>query len=735
MSLYRRFLRLQPIFLALGLLVISSCQTTRDSHGIPVYVPNYYWNYYLRGIAYTLVGEWERAVADFETAIGRRKGALYGESREKKRTKTYGLHFLDNYFPHRELGICYYYTQRMADAERELNESLQMLPSSRAKSFLDKVRKARLSEQANLESDPIRFAIASPATVEYVNQSRLRLHGQVSSRYYIAGLTLGDDRQFIEAAQETVAFDRDIRLRPGPQDIVVSAEDLAGKRAEWRRSIIVDVEGPSISVSPSPNGDDTVVVVNVGDNESLSHVTIDGEPVMPGTDKRQYRQSIPIAPPRPVKIEASDRAGNRTSFEAHTGDMLKASIDSRTHYPDNRLADLPRSLQPGRTNTASSGSGNIVRRQASDVRLALGPGIASGKSDTTPPRLRLHPNIRDSVAVTTEYYILDLSVEDSGFMDSVTFFLNDMRESRGLREQKSIKHRFTHTIDLEPGANTLRVIARDWAGNRKEETFTIHRKLPNNQRQDLRMTLQSQIKMPEKAEADDRATRQLMSFMNTFVDNRRDQLMDTDIGSFLDNVFLDSEYPRFNLVERDPETMQRLLLEHELIHSSLADYRTAVTGGKLRMSEWLLKGSISFWGGEDNWVLDCTIVDVSTGVQIVSDDIQFEGFELDHVEFQLHGLIDKLTQQLPLHAAPVKARHRKKSVILPVGKADSLRQNLRVFFIAAEDKDSSFADPVAWEGKWVQGVVKSLTASESLIEILPPEAAESITVGDMVIMR
>ena len=83
-----------------------------------------WWSYYERGTSYLAGGFHEEAAADFEQA-------LKGRSRDTWRARTYGLHFVE-YFPARELGVCYLRLGRLDEAERQLQEALAMVDTERA---------------------------------------------------------------------------------------------------------------------------------------------------------------------------------------------------------------------------------------------------------------------------------------------------------------------------------------------------------------------------------------------------------------------------------------------------------------------------------------------------------------------------------------------------------------------------------------------------------------------------
>ncbi|NQT83868.1 hypothetical protein HQ563_12635, partial [bacterium] len=100
----------------------------------------YWWNFYERGVSRASEEQLSEAAEDFETAIGERKGATVPRPKDARRVRTYGMHFIDDYFPHRELGVAYYRMKRFADAERELLISLDQTPSAKARAYLNLVR-------------------------------------------------------------------------------------------------------------------------------------------------------------------------------------------------------------------------------------------------------------------------------------------------------------------------------------------------------------------------------------------------------------------------------------------------------------------------------------------------------------------------------------------------------------------------------------------------------------------
>ncbi|MGD9486862.1 MAG: CsgG/HfaB family protein [Calditrichaceae bacterium] len=78
-------------------------------------------------------------IGDYDTAILKFQQALKDQPVDKRKIRTYGMHFIQ-YFPHRELGIAYFNLGRMEEAKRHLAVSMKQEPSKRALEYLNKIR-------------------------------------------------------------------------------------------------------------------------------------------------------------------------------------------------------------------------------------------------------------------------------------------------------------------------------------------------------------------------------------------------------------------------------------------------------------------------------------------------------------------------------------------------------------------------------------------------------------------
>ena len=90
-----------------------------------------FYTYYDKASKYMQKGDWERAITEFKSAA-----SLEFEDAKKKRT--YGTRFI-KYFPHREMGICYYNLEEFDNAMGELQLSYAYKKSKRAEEYIKKL--------------------------------------------------------------------------------------------------------------------------------------------------------------------------------------------------------------------------------------------------------------------------------------------------------------------------------------------------------------------------------------------------------------------------------------------------------------------------------------------------------------------------------------------------------------------------------------------------------------------
>ena len=734
--------RRRPWCLALVLLILlaPSCRSPSgsgrqrepwDGAGDPAAIPGIpalrrpaWYNFYERGVALAMKGHWALAARDFLAATGEVPGAAYGNRRELWRARTYGLHFLDGYFPHREAGVCFFHLGDYDRAEGELQTSLEMLPTSRASAYLNRVREARLKDSAvRLDPEAIRFAIAGPAEGGYANRSRLVLQGTVSSRYWITDVRVNGSRPFIDQAEETYRLNTTLTVRPGPQQITLTATDLAGNTRSWERHFTVDLRGPVISLGLAAGTGGAEAEVLVSDDHGLARVLVDGKVIDRGPKPRRIVVRVPLAGLAALAVEAEDLAGNRARYQGAPETLSRAAPPPRRRASVVQVAWADRGLGP---------------LAQADVARPLLSAVPAGPEQLL---LTLSPPVKERTAVTTEEYYLELEVRDRGGIRLAGVRLNDGAEDIvDLGDACHTVQLLTQTLPLQrdpenskPTENTLVLRAEDCAGQKLEKRITIVQR----PRYDLdgRLRMQADL-MPFSAAGGPRLAAVAASLHEEFMVALRQP-----------------ERQRLGIVRHDPEVFERMKQEIQISHSAMAD-RVTLALGKVRVAEWLLRGQLCERSGAGNWELLLEVIDVESALVVAQVDMHFVGYDDADLRYRLEGLVAKLYQVLPAAAAPV-TRIEGRKCLVPLGRHDGVREQMRFVFISAGKADDPLlAEPItagpagapgagasaaagtdAGQPALVEGVVVRTDDRQCMVEIRPAAAAPKIAKNDLAVLR
>ena len=718
MKLFERRLVRLVLMTSMGLL--SSCQQPTDKHGIPTDIPNYYWNYYLRGIAYSLVEEWEKAAKDFEVAIGYETGAVYPEFNEKRRTKSYGLHFLDDYFPHREFGICLFYLGKIEDAEKEIELSDKMLPSSRAKDYLNKIHYLRLSKADESLEDTLNIDLMMNPNGPFTNQSSVLLSGNISSSFPINEVNINGEFELIERAETNHKINKQIDLKAGGQSVSVEAKSLSGNSTIWEKRIFVDLKGPVVSFSPSKNGDESEIFLRIIDNELLTELQIGSQKVPIAENQNYYEQHLYLHPKKSLTIQATDGACNKTIVKTDSTVLRKASIN---HYKEN-LANKHASLPP-----ALSFEPHSQYPHSSDIQLAINPFRRVKQNQISKLDIEISPKTEEEFSVTTPTYIFDFKIEASRLIDSVLIGFNkEQRKPINLREFNMIESRHTETFQLEKGLNHLLVIVHDQEGNIFKKDLRIERKVRFDKREDLRISLATMILFPKEDEFKKIRVKAFSKSLGVIFSSKHQKILNLELPRLLTTKVVNNSTKRFNVLARKPLIVKKILLEQDIKSSPVATYRFSAKKEGLLAAEWLLVATIHNWGGKDNWDIVGQLIDTSSSGEIlpIGIDMHFEGFDENTVNPRMENFVSKMVQQLPIRLASVK-ENTGRNVILGIGEKDNIRKGFRFMFIPTIQKDALFPEPLVTNNdQFIEGIVLSAKEHDCLVKILPKEALDKI---------
>lgn len=115
-------------------------------------------------------GEWSQAIENFQAA-------LQVKDRDSKKMRASGVTFIE-YFPHRELGICYFHLGENERAKQELTTSLAQEFSEKAKNYFDRISRGESPASTPSPTSSTRPAPPQPQPVERRAESAATVVGE-----------------------------------------------------------------------------------------------------------------------------------------------------------------------------------------------------------------------------------------------------------------------------------------------------------------------------------------------------------------------------------------------------------------------------------------------------------------------------------------------------------------------------------------------------------------------------
>ena len=304
------------------LILLSGCLSIQriqqaDPHTL---IHHNWWNHYQRGRLFLKEASFADALKDFEAALGITSVARTTNPTDHWRARTYGMHTLDGYFPHRELGICHFELGHFNRAQAQLELSMQMEPSARAKFYLNRIR----TQLASAHTPPV---ITCDALPTYTAQRTVALSGTVAGANPIRAISINGRDEFIELAADSLNFEIEIPLKEGTNAINIVAEDVSGLKTVQTLSLMADWTPPKIDLQR--NGSELELTFH--DDLNLQQVQLNQLTEAPAA--RTHVTSIPINATRALQLAAQDLAGNRTELNLSCSDLQQLAQPTENSPP------------------------------------------------------------------------------------------------------------------------------------------------------------------------------------------------------------------------------------------------------------------------------------------------------------------------------------------------------------------------------------------------------------------
>ncbi len=567
-------------------------------------------NYFERGQSYADGKFYQNAVSDFQEAIRQRK-------KDQRRARTYGMHFID-YFPHRELGIVYFEMGMLHEAKMELELSLDQFPSAKAQFYLDRVRK-KLFEEEMKEVPPPKLSLDFKSKTIWTRADPVILAGSAEDEHYIKTILINGAPIFLERSQKQVAFQKKLVLAQGRHKVEIEAYNIVGKRANQQVAIIVDREGPMISlehitVKEGSSGNQVTLAGFLYDQAGVSDLQINEQQISIESGIEVFFTYELSTEVDELELIGGDRLGNNTTARISLTESMAAD--------DNRV---------------------IYAGLFSDLGYPLS-AAAFGKRDNRAPEISLR-GWADEQTVYLEKVYLEGQVKD----EHQVVGLEIQNEPVLRRKGKLIL--FSQFVELKKGENQIAIRARDEKGHVAEKTISIIRRIPKALQLAERMSL---TVLPFDQTGD----------LTAASDACQDFLLDALVNQ-----------DRFQVVERNK--LDIILREQKLSRTNLFEEKTAIKIGRLVAAQSLIAGSIiqSRLGSE----IIARMIDTETSDILAVVDVYDEVTNISSLRSLSEGLAIKLHREFPLIDGVV-VQKKGNSIFSDLGKGKiKIRRRLIVF--------------------------------------------------------
>jgi TolB-like protein/tetratricopeptide (TPR) repeat protein len=556
-----------------------------------------WWNYYERALSFADGQFWDEAISDLMEAVNQR-------DEDQRMARTYGMHFVD-YFPHRELGVAYYHRGDLDLAEKELETSLEMADTGKAKHYLNLVRKKKLEiSRADQASPLITLAAASRQTLS--NRFKFEIKGEVKDDFYARDISINDQAEFIELSAEKLPFSKEIKLKKGLNRINIKSADLLGKVTEKTIEVFGDFEGPALQMKNLADGDsvaEETVVLNgaLADATGIAELKVNDQVIAYNKEKEvSFALDIKLEEgENKILLAATDAAGNTTNGELNL-----------TYKP--MLAYDPEPA-PNRFLTGDNPSRPILLAFSGSSEPGQTRGILHAAAKAA---FRL--NFKDLTKEQTVYYdtiYVDGTATGTYEIESVTINGEPLLIIPGRTVY------FNQLMELAEGENPITIEVTDAKGNIAAKTAVVNHQTPMVQQIGSRMSL-AVLPFEIKGQAG----------------MASEMVYDNIIDAFVDQE-------RFHIVTRGAE-LEAVLLEQKLSQTDLVDKTTAVKIGKLVAAESVLMGSVRETG--ESIEIYARLVNTETSSIMEAKDVFGQDKSLPQIQYLTNGLALKLKHSFPL---------------------------------------------------------------------------------------
>lgn len=580
-----------------------------------------WWNYYERGRSFSDGGFWTEAEANLRTAMAMRGG-------DQLWPRTYGLHFLPEYFPHRELGVVLYHQEALAESIKELEVSLDQQYSARAAFFLDRARSDLIRKDGS-DAEAPNIEILSPSAMDTLSGETI-VQAFITDDTYVKRVWVnGEAVDLLNSARET-SITHTLMADSTVDRITVEAEDLAGRRAKEALPVQVDGQGPVVSF-------DLPVVLpgrvsgTVADSAGIRSLEIAGTGVPVGMQQGQALPFVADVPPEAISshealvFRCTDNLGNTTEGQIRA-DLIRIGS----------MSSVPGALCAQAVGLGSSAIG-IAAVWHSPAPAVLRPAAMSPE----PLVARF-----DGVADGQRYYLEEIVVTVDAYAGSPLASIVINGVPADLLPQRPVQV-VSRRLRLNPGPNDIEAIIRDAAGNERAIRATVMREPSSLELVDHQLS---------------GAVLGVIRSGNPMILEGEDEFVVSEIESKM------QEQRRFALLDR--QFIQQVL-EEQTLSASVGTKQGRLMLGRSIPAEVLFVGRVH----RDLDSFECVLEAISTdtAIPVGRADVAGKAESVDQLSQLIEMLAQRMVQEFPRLTADVTGIRSKKGIEI---RPDRLRLSI-----------------------------------------------------------
>ncbi|MGA1869709.1 MAG: hypothetical protein ACMUJM_14325 [bacterium] len=628
---------------------------------------------YRRGISCMEGGCYEYAIEEFDKAISER-------DKDQRLARPYGVHVRQEYFPHREKGICLFFQENFQEAIKELLISIASQPSARAHHYINHARQAKIAKDQS-DHDPPCITVTWPSRDYLTNTRSIELSGSVSDDQFVSSLMINQEPVFIEMAQKKIPMRKRLILKPGHNAIEIEAGDLSGKKKRITWDITLDQTGPLVFLRKlhSSRIDSVVIKGVLFDPAGVKEFTIDDNIIPLKEEEGMFFLSttIKLGEKRdiPHRFRIKDSVGNETQGDIFAADSPRRKLISLACLGDY----IPQEI--------------IARRDVPE-----NPHIKIHDL----PEITFSPEVYIDGEIETDYELSRITINDLHVLDLdsilhetmmkriMSFLFPDPTQSISRKRH----YYFSGVIPLEEGINKI-VIAGQChdKGEVIHKELIIERKIPAALENPLKVIIPPPVTSSHA--------------MSDF----------TTIGSRLYYWFVNLE--RFQILER--HLLEEILLEKRLELSEISTPKNLKLISQLTPADTLLHWRVHTYTGGIEIVAHLT--DASTSMIIGPElDVFLTSDDTAQVDKKIKGLALKFKQVFPLCQGKITLIKGNK-IKVDMGENLGLKRGMRLNIFRNEFE-------ILAEAR-----IAKLDSEYLVAELLPKKDNKLLELNDLVVTR